>query len=582
MSADPSVGRPDEGDEQFPLSFPDAPRLELDQLLGQLVQRAQEVMGTQGRLRSLLRANQQIRGLDQPDILRHALTAGRELVGARYAAIGVAGPSGGLAEFLHEGMDADTVARMGSLPQGKGLLGALLDDAEPLRLARFADDPRTAGLPAGHPPMEGFLGVPIRVRGEPFGAFYLTNPDCGEFTAEDEELLAALAASVGEAIDNARLYEASRTRGEWLAASAEVTRQLLSAEPDAADPLPLIAERTLDIADADLVLVLRPTEPQQTELTIEVSVGADAVHLRGRTVPVEGSLAGRVFTSAKPARVAQLSEGSGLRAITSGEVELGPILAVPLLAPGRMHGVLIAARLAGRPGFADADVAMAASFANHAALALELAEARSQQQLNVLLGDRERIAADLHDHVIQRLFASGLTLHSLAATADAGPAGAGARLAGVIRDLDDTIRQIRSTIFQLHSTPAPQGHGVRGRLVDLLADVRDALGFDPGLRFSGLLEDLPADLVDDLLAVLREALTNVAKHAGASGVDVDVQAGDGRLTLHVTDDGRGIDDTGRRSGLANLRRRAENRNGEFSLAPAQPHGTRLSWSVPIG
>ncbi len=583
MSADPPTGRPTQSDEQLTLSFPDAPRLELDQLLGQLVQRAQEVMGTQGRLRSLLRANQQIRGLDQPDILKHALTAGRELVGARYAAIGVAGPSGGLAEFLHDGMDPDTVARMGSLPQGKGLLGAMLDDAEPLRLARFADDSRTAGLPAGHPPMEGFLGVPIRLRGELFGAFYLTNPDHGEFTGEDEELLAALAASVGEAIDNAQLYEASRTRGEWLAASAEVTRHLLSAEPDGGrDPLPLIAARTREIADADLVLVLRPTEPQQTELTIAVSVGADAAHLRGRTIPVQGSLAGRVFTSAKPARVGQLSEGSGLRAITSGEVELGPILAVPLLAPGRVHGVLTAARLAGRSGFTDADVGMAASFANHAALALELAEARSQQQLNVLLGDRERIAADLHDHVIQRLFASGLTLHTLAATADAGPAGAGARLAGVIRDLDDTIRQIRSTIFQLHSTPATQGQSVRGRLLDLLADIRDALGFGPGLRFSGLLEDLPADLVDDLLAVLREALTNVAKHAGASRVEVDLQAGDGRLTLQVTDDGRGIDDTGRRSGLANLRRRAENRGGEFTLASTQPHGTRLSWSVPVG
>ena len=572
---------PGGGDAMPALSFPDAPRLELDQLLGQLVQRAQEVMGTQGRLRSLLRANQQIRGLDQPDILRHALTAGRELVGARYAAIGVAGPSGGLGAFLHDGMDPDTVARMGRLPHGKGLLGALLDDPEPLRLTRLADDPRAAGLPDGHPPMEGFLGVPIQVRGELFGAFYLTNPNRGEFTAEDEELLAAFAASVGDAIDSARLYEASRARGEWLAASTAVTRQLLAADADGGpDALQLIAERTQEIAAADLVLVLRSADPVDRDLTIEVSVGADAATLIGRTVPVATSLSGRVFTSAEPARVTQLAAGSGLRALTSGEVDLGPVLAVPLVGSGRVHGVLTAARLNGRPGFTDADVDMAASFANHAALAIERAEARSQQQLNALLDDRERIAADLHDHVIQRLFASGLSLHGLVATVGGGPAGI--RLADVIRDLDDTIRQIRSTIFQLHATSGPQGHGVRGRLLDLLADVRAALGFEPGLRFSGVLEDLPPDVVDDLLAVLREALTNVAKHAGATRVDVDVHAGDGRLTLHVTDDGHGIGDTERLSGVANLRRRAENRDGEFSLAPAQPRGTRLSWSVPIG
>ena len=563
------------------LSFPGAPHLELDELLGQLVGRGHEVMGTQGRLRSLLRAIRSIRGLEQPDILQHAVAAARELVGAEYAAIGIAGPSGGLAGFLHDGMDADTVLRMGDLPQGKGLLGALLDDPVPVRLTHLSDDPRAAGLPAGHSPMEGFLGVPIRVRGETFGALYLANPTRGGFTAEDQELLGAFAASVGDAIDLARSYGAARTRGEWLAASTAVTRQLLSGGPDGGpDPLQLVAERTRQIADADLVLVLRPCDVDSAELTIEVSVGAEADSLRGRTVPVQTSLSGRVFSSAEPVRVAQLSDATGLASLTSGAVELGPVLAVPLLGSGRVHGVLAAARRGGRPAFTDVDLEMAASFANHAALAIELSAARTQQQLNALLEDRERIAADLHDHVVQQLFGTGLSLQGLAASI--GPSPTRNRLAVAVGDLDRVIAQIRSTVFQLQHHQRAPGEGVRDRLLDVLADVRAPLGFDPGLRFSGPFDDLPGDVVDDVLAVLREALTNVGKHAGASTADVDLHSGRGRVTLCVTDDGRGVGASTRRSGMANMRSRAEGRGGECGITSVRPRGTRLYWSVPVG
>jgi len=581
MSGGPGGERPDRGDEPPALFFPDAPRLELDQLLGQLVQRAQEVMGTQGRLRSLLRANRQIRGLEQPDILRHAVVAARELVGAQYAAIGVAGPAGGLAEFVHDGMDAETVSRLGPLPQGKGLLGALLDDPVPVRLAHLPDDARSAGLPPGHPPMDGFLGVPIRVRGETFGAFYLVCPLRGEFTAEDQELLGAFAGSVGDAIDHARLYEASRARGEWLAASAAVTRQLLAADGDGGtDPLQLVAERTQEIAAADLVVVLRPAEPTAEDLTVEVSVGADAANLRGRTVPVRTSLSGRVFTSGEPERVPHLTDGTGLTSITSGEVELGPVLAVPLAGSGRVHGVLAVARLNGRAGFTDVDVDLAASFANHAALAIELAEARAQQQLNSLLTDRERIAVDLHDHVVQQLFATGLSLQGLAATAGTSPFST--RLTAAVHDLDRVIGQIRSTVFQLQSQPHSPGQGVRDRLVDVLLEMRPALGFDPGLRFSGLLEDLPPDLVEDLVAVLHEALADVAEHAGATTADVEVHVAAGRVALRVTDDGRASGNDPDGGSLAAVRHRAEARGGTFDLSAAHPHGTRLSWTVPSG
>jgi len=573
-------------DNPAQLSFPDLPRLELDQLLGQLVERAQEVMGTQGRLRSLLRANRMIGGdLEVPAVLRHAAAAARELVGARYAAIGVLGPTGGLTEFIHDGMDPDTVARLGRLPQGKGLLGAVLERPAALRLRHLTDDPRSAGRPPGHPPMEGFLGVPIWVRGALFGAFYLVNSTRGsEFTAEDEELLGALAASVGGAVDNARLYEAARSRGEWLSASAAVTRQLLSGESDGdASPLRLIAERTLDIARADLVLVLRPPgrEAAPAELTIEVSVGADSDHLRGRAVPVQNSVSGRVFLTAEPALLAHLTDGTGLSAITSGEVELGPMMAVPLLGSGRVHGVLTAARLDGRPGFTDADLDMACSFANHAALAIELAGARAEQQRFLLLDERERIAADLHDHVIQRMFGDGLALQGLLAKVGPGPVAN--RIRSVVQDLDENIRLIRSTVFQLQQDPSAPEDGPRGRLLEVLADVRPVLGFDPDLRFSGPREDgIRTVVVDDLLAVLREALTNVARHAGARAAEVDVRNEEGWLTLRVTDDGRGIGDTTPGGGLADMRRRAERHGGECTLAGAEGGGTVMAWSVPLG
>lgn len=571
-------GRPAEPDA---LTFPDLPRLELDELLVQLVERAQEVMGTQGRLRALLRAQQLFTGeLTLPVVLRGIVQAARGLVNAEYAALGVLGPSGGLVEFIHEGMPDDAVARIGHLPQGKGLLGALIDDPHPIRLARLALDPRSSGFPQGHPPMESFLGVPIRVRGEVFGNIYVSQSAHGEFSAEDEELLSALAATAGVAIDNARLYASARTRGEWLQASAAITRALLAPAADHEGALAVVADRTQDIADADLVLLLFPDELDRDRLRIDVSVGVDSEQLRGMSLPIDGSLAGQVYRSGEPVRVAQLARGIGLTAAASTGVEIGPALAAPLVGSGRVHGVLTAARLAGRPGFTQADVDMVASFANHAALAIELADARREQERAAMLDDRERIAADLHDHVIQRLFAAGLGLQGY--VAGLPPGRTAERLNATIVDLDDTIKQIRTSIFQLKQDPQTIGEGVRSRLLDVLADLSPVLGFEPGLQLSGVFEGvLPDQVVEDLLAVLREALTNVARHAVASSAEVQVSTGRGLLVLRVSDNGHGLGPSTRRSGLANLRRRAEAHGGTMEINSVQPSGTALCWTVPL-
>ena len=470
---------------------------------------------------------------------------------------------------------------IGHLPQGKGLLGALIDDPRPIRLRRISDDPRSSGFPPGHPPMTSFLGVPIRIGDEVFGNLYLTESTRGQFSAEDEELTLALAATAAAAIDRARLYQAARTRGEWLQATAAITRRLLSVpagEPGERDgPLRLIAERAREIAQADLVSIVLPT-PAGGQLRVEVAVGAGAAELCGRPVPVAGSLAGRAFSTGEPLRVAQPNELPGLVSMACGDGDVGPVLVLPLRGSQRVHGVLTAARVRGRPGFTADDMDMAGSFANQAAVALELAQARAEQQRAAMLEDRQRIAADLHDHVIQRLFAAGLSLQAVAAVL--GPGRPTDRILATVADLDRTIAQIRTSIFALQQTPQATARGLRARLLDVAAEQADTLGFHPALRFSGLLDTLPDTLTEDLEAVLREALSNIARHAHAHTVEVDLTATPDRITLQVSDDGVGLGPTTRRSGLANLRRRAERHGGTLTLTQRQPRGTRLTWAIP--
>ena len=566
------------------LTFPDLPRLELDQLLGQVVERAQEVLGTQGRLRGLLRANQVITGdLALPVVLRRIADAARELVGARYAALGVIGPDGDLVEFVHVGMPADVVEEIGPLPQGKGLLGVLIEDPQPIRLSRIDDDPRSSGFPSGHPPMASFLGVPIRIRHEVFGNLYLTDSTQGQFSAEDTELATALAATAAAAIENARLFQAARSRGEWLQATAAITRRLLSPDPadptdrvDASDPLQLIAARSREIADADLVTLVRPAE-NGSDLRVEVAIGAGAEDLPGLPVP-RLSLSGRVFTTGQPLRLAHPRDEAGSASVASGALDIGPVLVVPLSGSTRVHGVLSLARTRGRTAFTPDDLELAAGFANQAAVAIELAAARVEQQRATILDERERIAADLHDHVIQRLFATGLSLQVLASTLGPGPAGQ--RVLTAIAHLDATIAQIRTSIFALEQDPQNPPQGLRARLLDLVTEVTPALGFAPAVRFSGLLDCLPDQTGEDLLAVLRETLTNIARHAHAHTADVDLTGDPRWLTLDIRDDGTGLGDTTRRSGLANLRHRAEHHGGTLTLTPRDPTGTWLSWSIP--
>ena len=606
-----SIDRPKEAGGKEPpvearpeLTFPDLPRLELDQLLGQLIERATEVMGSQGRLRGLLRANQTIvADLALPVVLRHVAEAARELLGARYAALGVLAPSAGLAEFIHVGMAEDAVASIAHLPEGKGLLGALIEEPAPIRLDVLGADQRSSGFPAGHPPMTSFLGVPIRIRDEVYGNLYLTESLNGGFSQEDEKLAGALAATAAVAIDNARHYESTRRRGEWLTATAAVSRQMLA--PQSGDPLRSIAEHAQSLTDADLVAILLPETAARDLLRVEVAIGgpsteAAASRLRGRVSPVDGSLCAHAFTQGQPIRLRDPGDRPELPAsIVAEEVEAGPMLVVPLTGSTQTNGVLAVVRRPGRAAFSAEDLDMAAGFANQASLGLELAQARAEQERAGMLEERQRIAEDLHDHVIQRLFAAGLTLHGLASRVDSDTLAR--QLIDVVQSLDDTISQIRTSIFALQHAGEPTGGGLRAEVLDVVAAAAESLGFTPDLRFSGpidtLLKTSPArsqhhqgregTVAEDFLAVLREALSNVARHAQASRVEIDVLAGSGtdgaaaELVLEVRDNGTGLGSATRRSGLANLRARAERHHGSLDLTPASPTGTCLRWAVPL-
>jgi signal transduction histidine kinase len=537
------------------------------------------------KLRGLLAANQAIiADLELPVVLRRIVEAACELVHARYGALGVLGPDGSLAEFVHVGVPDDVVSSIGQLPSGRGLVGALVDDPNPIRLRRISDDPRSVGLPPGHPAMTSFLGVPIRVRDTVFGNLYLTDAADGEFGAADEELVTALAATAGVAIENARLFERARSRQSWLQASARITRQLLAVEGE--EPLRLIARQARELADADLVSVVLPT-PDGRRLMVEVASGTNAAELTGFSYPVADTYAGETFKTGRPILLGDAGSDPARYVHLTEVLDVGPAMVLPLVGTQRMRGALVAGRARGRRRFDEADLDMATTFANHATVALELADARADQQRMLLLEDRDRIARDLHDHVIQQLFATGLSVQSIATSLSGDPRAE--RLERVVTGIDDTIRQIRTTIFELRGPLGPQRGMVRSRLLGVVAELAAPLGFDPRLEFDGSVDAaVPESLVDDLVAVTREALTNVARHAGADQAAVTLSAVPGELVLQITDNGRGIGESARRSGLANLAHRAERYGGSLRLEPADRErvpqargGTRLTWTIPL-
>ncbi|QHC66671.1 GAF domain-containing protein [Rathayibacter sp. VKM Ac-2759] len=535
-------------------------------------------------MRALLHANASVvEQIDLPVVLRRIAEAAVVLVGARYGALGVISPHGGLEQFIHVGMDPAAVEEIGHLPEGHGLLGALIDDPRPIRRAHLAGSPGSAGFPAHHPVMESFLGVPIRVRDEVFGNLYLTESRHGAFSAEDEELVVALAATAGIAIENARLFDETREREAWMAASADLTARVLSL--DEVDRLGGLADRIREVAAADLVSLVLPENPDDAAagpidgLVVAVARGLGAESVEGTRLDAH-SLAATVLESGQPTLLDPLADAR----LTTDEPlwtgrNIGSVMALPLRAEDRRLGVLFIARAPGRPVYRPSDVDRAADLAGQVTVAMELASARSAQQRMLVLEDRGRIARDLHDHVIQELFATGLDLQN--ATSVLPPASA-ARVLRAVDRLDRSIAQIRTAIFALSSRGHQAGESLRQRLLALAEPGATGLSSTPAIAFSGPLDLLVrGSLADDVVAVAREALTNIARHADAGSARVSVSLAEDAVHLEVSDDGHGMPrDSTRRSGLQNMADRADRREGSLSIE-TDPSGTTIRWSAPL-
>ena len=562
-----------------PGSRPLLPHLRLDDLLAELQVRLQAVVATRDRVHGLLEAVVAVGSqLDLEVVLRQIVEAATSLVSARYGALGVVADGGGLSEFIPVGLDEAEIAAIHHWPEGRGLLGELITNPRPLRLADIAAHKNSFGFPDGHPPMQSFLGVPVRIRDEVYGNLYLTEKENGgQFDEEDEAVVVALAAAAGVAIENARLYEEARRRQRWLQASAEVTRMLLSGT-DPGEVLDLVTQQVLEMSGADLAVLALP-EGERRELVIRHAAGQNAAKTFGLLLP-EPSLSAQVLATGEPVTVADFSQDERVALAAREQMSLGPAAIFPLGGAGNVHGVLTVGRRPGAMPLAHTATEMVGSFAAQAGIALELAHARRDAEQLTMLLDRERIARDLHDLVIQRLYATGMSLQG-ALPLIARPEVAD-RVSRAVDAMDDTISEIRSAIFALQPRHDIKQPDFRERILDVASEMTGPLGFAPSLSLSGGLdEQVPAEIADQALHALREALSNAARHARASRVDVTVEAGRD-LVLVVSDDGSGMRASARRSGLGNLAERARQLGGTLRVGAAGDRGTELRWQVPLG
>jgi signal transduction histidine kinase len=513
-------------------------------------------------------------GLELDETLRTIVHTAIELVDARYGALGVRGQDHELVEFIYEGIDEEMHEQIGHLPEGRGVLGVLIDDPKPIRLDNISHHAASVGFPPNHPPMRTFLGVPVRIRDEVFGNLYLTEKaNAQPFSEDDEVLVQALAAAAGIAIDNARLYEQSKTRQSWIEATRDIGTELLSGT-DPARVFRLVADESRSISGAEQTFVAVPGDPDlpasDVDELVVAAVAGEGPATALTTIPVEGTLIGKAFVERMPGRFDRID-------LAPGEITtVGPALVLPLRATDAVAGVLVALRPATAQPFSSEELDIMAAFADQAALAWQLASTQRQMRELSILTDRDRIARDLHDHVIQRLFAVGLALQGAIPRARAPEVQQ--RLSDCVDDLQEVIQEIRTAIFDLHGSSSGVTR-LRQRLDEAIAQFATS-ELRTTVQYTGPLSVVDAALADHAEAVVLEAVSNAVRHSGATSLTVNVAVGDD-LCIDIVDDGCGIpaDVTG--SGLTNLLRRAEDTGGQFSIERPPNGGTHLNWCAPL-
>lgn len=545
------------------------------ELLREFVDRADELVRTQEHVEGLLGAVVSLaEDLSLEAVLDRVVQSACELVGARYGALGVIGEDQQLSHFITVGIDEDGARVIGDLPTGHGVLGQLIREPKPLRLHDLGEHPMAVGFPANHPPMKTFLGVPVRVRDTVFGNLYLTEKIGGQdFTAEDEDLAVALASAAGVAIQNARLYEDSNSRQRWLEAGMEVSDRLKANPRSDTENLEMIAEGAMHASASALSLI--------------ASVAADG-NLRCRTsMGVQSIPAGQELPAAPV--FAQVLASRQCKTFTDprnvfdpGSAEkLGPVMVFALGSDtgGQRDSVLVVARAAGGARYSDLDVEQSAVFASRIGLTLDLLKANQLREEHALFIDRERIAADLHDLVIQRLFAAGLSIQSLRRyTLD--PEAHERRIATITTELDDCIHQLRDTIYSLQARQ-PDRELLSGRVLRAVLEAANAAGFLPRVQLSGPIDLVGDEVAEQLLPVLTESVSNAVRHSGSEDIHVLLAAKDGEVVLTVRDHGNGFENPGRVSGLDNMKNRATRLGGRCVIDSAPGKGTSVTWTVPL-
>ena len=510
-------------------------------------------------LPSFLRAVETISSdLDTTALLDQLVLAACDLIGARYGALIVLGAGGRVSQFVTHGVDRPPHPRLGPPPAACGLAG-VGDHGGALRLEDLTRHPRFAGFPPHHPALRTLLFAPIRVRGTEFGSLYLSErADGAVFTAEDQAQVTALAQLAGFVVENAHAYALSERRRRWLEMFSELN-EVLQPPVSVAEALRRVTSAVRIASGAVAAAIIQV--PDRAEPEVAARSG-------------DGSAFWPLTTELQESARAAVSSGEVLEVALDNDVSA---LVAPLRAHLATPGVLVIAHdLASRPDHVE-ERDLLASFADHVALSLDRTQALQEREEMAVVADRDRIARELHDVVIQRLFATGLHLQS--ARASATDPGLRARISEVVVNVDQTIRDIRSTIFSLQNRPQDS---LRAEVRELVREFVPQLGFAPSVQLQGRVDQgLGPQVQPVFLAVLREALTNVAKHARAGSVSIDVRVSEERVQLRVSDNGQGIPDQRAESGLRHARRRALLLGGSLDLWPHEPNGTIFVWSVPL-
>jgi two-component system, NarL family, sensor histidine kinase DevS len=534
------------------------------------------------RLRALLEAGLALTSeLSLDNLLQRLTELAAELTGARYAALGVIDPTGSrLERFVTHGVDDQTRRAIGDPPHGRGILGALIHDARPLRLHAIADDPRSVGFPPEHPPMATFLGVPVLLRGVAYGNLYLTDKAGGEdFTDADQELVELLASQAAVAIENARLYEASTRWSRQLESLIEVSGAL-ARETDVDVLLELLAQRLQELLAARLVVVALPAGGD--ELRIVTAAGENAERLVGSMVPRSGAKAGQVLERARSERVDSLLEDPEVNVEFTRGIGARAGLWVPLLVGGRPIGVLTAYD---KVGVADArfthdDVRLAETFASRAAVAVELSERVERDALRRIVAaqelERQRLARELHDETGQALTSILLGLTQLE--------GAEAESVAQLRELVvATLQDVRRLAVELRPKVLDD-FGLVPALERLTGAFAEQTGIDVDLEAGAVSERLPPEVETAIYRIVQESLTNVVKHSHAQRVSVLLTRAKGRIKAVIEDDGKGFDPGAARSdgiGLIGMRERIELLDGTLAVESSETSGTTVALEVPV-